>query len=160
MPGVGKSTIGVLLAKKLTMQFIDTDLLIQIHTGQSLQSTVDERGYMQLREIEQNVICGLNSGNAVIATGGSAVYSSAAMKHLQSNGSLVYLKLTENLLLERLTDYTTRGIAKAPEQSFHDLFEERTTLYEKYGEFVIDCEVKNPDSITSDIIAILKEIHV
>lgn len=153
MPGAGKSTVGVLLAKRLAMQFIDTDLLIQNQTGKSLQHVIDELGYLQLRTIEEKVICGLYVSNAVIATGGSAVYSEAAMKHLKSNGTVIYLQLAEELLHARLTDYTTRGIAKAPEQNFHDLFEERTTLYKKHGEIIIDCRGKNQDNIVNGIIS-------
>jgi shikimate kinase len=157
MPGAGKSTVGVLLAKRLAMQFIDTDLLIQNQTGKPLQTIVDEQGYLHLRAIEEEVIRKLNISNAVIATGGSAVYSESAMKHLRSNGTVIYLLLPEEQLLERLTNYTTRGIAKAPKQSFHDLFGERTTLYRKYGEIVIDCRGKNQDGIVSEII--LNKVH-
>ena len=157
MPGAGKSTVGVLLAKKLAMRFIDTDLLIQNQTGKSLQTIVDEQGYLQLRTIEEKMICGLSISNAVIATGGSAVYSQAAMEHLKSDGTIIYLRLPEEQLLQRLTDYTTRGIAKTPEQSFHDLYGERTTLYKKFGEITIDCRGKNQDNIVTDII--VKKVH-
>ena len=152
MPGAGKSTIGVLLAKKLTMRFTDTDILIQNSTKKSLQNIVDEQGYLQLRVIEEQVICGLACTNTVIATGGSAVYSRQAMRHLQSNGTVVFLSLPEEKLLERLSDYATRGIAKAPEQSFHHLFTERTELYEKFREITIECSGKNQDIIAEEIV--------
>jgi shikimate kinase len=152
MPGAGKSTIGVLLAKELSMQFVDTDLLIQQSTERSLQSIVDSEGYLKLRQIEETEILKLDIGNSVIATGGSAVYSENAIEHLRKEGILVYLKLGVEELIRRISNYETRGIAKRKDQSFSDLFRERTTLYEKYCDMTIDCEEKNHDQVVKDII--------
>lgn len=151
MPGAGKSTVGVLLAKKLSMAFIDTDIVIQQQCGAELQSIVEKQGYLALRKIEEEVIVALSVINTVIATGGSAVYSSNAMRHLDSIGQIVYLKLAMNRLLRRIDNYATRGIASPQGQSFRSLFVERTKLYRQYGEMVIDCGKKTQDEIAAEI---------
>lgn len=152
MPGVGKSTIGVMLAKSLSKSFIDTDLLIQTRHNRSLQSIVDEYDYLKLREVEEEEILALNVNNAVIATGGSAVYSEKAIAHLRLNGRIVYLKLTIDELLSRIDNLETRGIAWSKDQSFEDLYKERERLYEKHGEIVIDCKAKTDGQIVAEII--------
>lgn len=93
MPGAGKSTLGVLLAKALAKTFIDTDLLIQEQAGATLQQIVDEQGYQVLRQLEEAVLCSLTTHNSVIATGGSAVYSEPAMRYLKEQGRCIYLRL-------------------------------------------------------------------
>ena len=151
MPGAGKSTIGVILAKFLSKDFVDTDLLIQIRQKKSLQDIVDEYGYLKLREVEEKEILLLNVNNSVIATGGSAVYSNEAMRHLMRNGRIVYLKLGIGELLGRIDDLETRGIAKSKDQTFEDLYSEREILYEKYGEITIDCKGKTHEQIAIEI---------
>jgi shikimate kinase len=153
MPGVGKSTLGVLLAKQLSKTFVDTDLLIQLRQKTTLQTIVDNHGYMRLREVEESEIVRLQEQNAVIATGGSAVYSEKAMKHLRENGTIIYLKLGIAELLKRINDWETRGLAKPKDQSFEDLYKERTALYEKYGEFVVDCSGKTHEEIVAEMVA-------
>ncbi len=155
MPGAGKSTIGVLLAKRLSRDFIDTDLVIQQRYGMPLQEIVDTHGYRRLREYEEETILSLQPTGPVIATGGSAVYSEPAMRHLQKNGSVVFLRVTEATLLLRIDDFESRGIAKAASQSFDELFSERKHLYEKYGELVIDCDGKCQEEILREIIGAL-----
>jgi shikimate kinase len=152
MPGVGKSTTGVILAKALSKDFIDTDLLIQVRYKKSLQDIVDEYDYLKLRKVEEEEILLLNVSNAVIATGGSAVYSEKAIAHLKENGRIVYLKLGLDELLMRIDDFGTRGVAKSKDQSFEDLFKEREKLYEKHGEIVIDCKDKKHEHIVAEII--------
>jgi shikimate kinase len=155
MPGAGKSTIGVLLAKQLSKDFFDTDLLIQKRSGRALQEIVDDLGYLQLREIEEETILSLDVADAVIATGGSAVYSDKAMRHLQMNGCTVFLHVGKTILLSRIDNFDTRGLAKVPGQSFDDLFLERVRLYERYGELVIECENKAPGQVVREIIGAL-----
>ena len=138
MPGAGKSTVGVLLAKHLGYDFVDTDVLIQIRQGEILQDTLDSRGYLALREIEEQVLLGLDVSNTVVATGGSAVYSERAMSHLASNGTVVYLAAELRQLQERIHDYDTRGIARRPDQDLAALFDERTTLYRKYARVIVN----------------------
>ena len=107
-------------------------VLIQIAQGRTLQDIVDTEGYMKLREIEEKEILALNCNNYVIATGGSAAYSHKAMTHLKSDGIIIFLKVDLPTLESRIYDFATRGLAKRPDQSFADLFEERYTLYKKY----------------------------
>ncbi len=139
MPGAGKSTAGVILAKKTSRDFIDTDVLIQVSKGRSLQDIVDKDGYMDLRRIEEEVLLDLHCDNHVIATGGSAVYSGPAMQHLKSDGVVVFLDVELPVLKNRIKDYDKRGLAKHPDQSLEDLFEERLVLYKKYADVTIDC---------------------
>ena len=139
MPGSGKSTVGVILARLTARNFVDTDVLIQTQQGRSLQDIVDRDGYLSLRGIEENVILALDCRDHVIATGGSAVYSSAAMAHLKPHGIVVFLHVDMPTLRSRVEDYETRGLAKRPDQSLDDLFAERFALYRKYADITIDC---------------------
>ncbi len=139
MPGSGKSTIGIILAKLLSMSFIDTDVLIQAQEGRSLQDIIDREGYLALRAIEERVILGLNCRNHIIATGGSVVYSEAAMTHLKKDGIVVFFDVCLDTIKARVHDHNTRGLAKRPDQSIDDLFAERYALYRKYADVTIDC---------------------
>jgi shikimate kinase len=139
MPGSGKSTVGVILAKFMSQEFIDTDLLIQVAQSRSLQDIVDKDGCMTLRMIEEKVILGLDCNNCVISTGGSAVYSDAAMTYLKSNGVAVFLDVNLSTLQSRIRDFETRGLAKRPDQTFSDLYLERSSLYIKYADVRVDC---------------------
>lgn len=156
MPGSGKSTVGVILAKLLALDFIDTDLLIQRSVGRSLQDIVDKDGHLTLRRIEEEVLLGLRCQREVIATGGSAVYSQAAMAHLRSDGIIVFLDVDFATLESRVQDYHTRGLAKAPHQNLKDLFEERISLYRQYAELTIDCTGLNQEGVCEAIIDALK----
>ncbi len=153
MPGSGKSTIGIILAKRSSHDFLDTDVLIQSVEQRSLQDIMDKEGYLRLREIEARVLQGIDVHNHVISTGGSAVYSDAAMQHLKQNGTCIYLDVSVDTLRSRITDYETRGIAKRPDQSFADLFEERTQLYRKYADITISGDGMNQDAVCDAILA-------
>ena len=152
MPGSGKSTIGVILAKRTAHEFIDTDLLIQARSERTLQNILDEEGYLQLRNIEAEVLQDLNVHNHVIATGGSAVYSDAAMHHLKTDGIIIYLDVPLATLRSRISDYETRGIAKAPEQSFASLYEERSRLYRQYADITINEDNLDLDDVCNLIL--------
>ncbi len=152
MPAAGKSTVGVLLAKKLAMEFVDTDILIQQRRRSGLQEIVDTLGYRALRKIEEDVILSLDAGNAVIATGGSAAYSEKAMMHLRENGTIIYLRADRATLLRRIDNYDKRGIAAPPDQTFDSLFLERTKLYERYCEITIDSGSGTHDEVVSRIV--------
>jgi shikimate kinase len=156
MPGAGKSTVGVILAKLTSRDFIDTDVLIQISQGRLLQDIVDKEGYMALRKIEEDILLGLHCDHHVIATGGSAVYSPAAMKHLMSNGIVVFLDMDLPTLESRIHDFDTRGLAKRPDQSFSDLFKERIALYRKYADITIDCKGLSQEEVCAQIIKRIK----
>ncbi len=153
MPGSGKSTVGVILAKKTSRGFVDTDVLIQTAQGQTLQDIVDTRGYKALRTIEEDLLLGLSVRDHVIATGGSAVYSDKAMAHLKSEGRIVFLDADLATLEARIGNFSQRGLAKRPEQSFADLFEERRALYHKHADITIDCTRATQETVCDRIMA-------
>jgi shikimate kinase len=152
MPGSGKSTIGVILAKLTARDFVDTDVLIQISQGCTLQDIVDTQGYMALREVEERILLKLDCFSHVIATGGSAVYSHAAMTHLKSNGIAVFLNVALPVLEARIHDYATRGLAKRPGQSLGALLKERLTLYTRYADVTIECKHFTQEEVCKKII--------
>jgi shikimate kinase len=153
MPGSGKSTIGVILAKKSSRDFIDIDVLIQSHEHRSLQDIVDKDGYMTLRDIEEKWVLTLDCESTVIATGGSVVYSERSMNHLASLGSIIFLDVNLANLEKRITDYDQRGIARRPDQSFSELFEERSELYRRYAQITIACDDLNQEAICAEILS-------
>lgn len=138
MPGVGKSTIGILLAKSLGRNFLDTDVLIQAACDKTLSQLIQEAGMDGFRRIEEQYVECLDIDGFVIATGGSVVYYDAAMQHLKSMGTVIYLYLPLAVLQQRLSDITARGVVIEPGQTLETLFEKRRPLYEKYGEVRID----------------------
>lgn len=156
MPGAGKSTIGVLLAKRITFDFIDSDINIQHKTGESLQETMDRDGYLKLRDIEEEVLCELITDKSVISTGGSAVYGVKAMEHLKKDGLVVFINASLPELKRRVRNYENRGIARRPDQSFQDLFDERDLLYNKYSDIIIDSVKGNQDSMVDEIVNALR----
>lgn len=156
MPGAGKSTVGVLLAKRLALGFIDTDLLIQEIEGKALQDIVDGEGYEVLRDVEEKVLCALEARHAVIATGGSAVYSERAMAHLRQLGDLVYLQLPLAGILARVRNLETRGLARRPGQTLEDLFHERALLYERHAQVSLNCEGLSAEETVDAICDALK----
>jgi shikimate kinase len=147
MPGAGKSTVGALLAQQLRRPFVDTDVLIENAESASLQRIVDTRGQLTLRALEEKIICGLMLRGHVIATGGSVVYSAAAMAYLQQLGKLIYLQLDLPTLEQRVANFLQRGLARRADQSLADLYKERVPLYERYADIVINCGDKTPESI-------------
>jgi len=160
MPGSGKSTIGIILAKQTARDFVDTDLLIQIDQQRPLQDIVDQSGYMALREIEEKILLGLNPRNHVIATGGSAAYSRAAMLHLKKNGTIIFLNVDLPTLKSRIHNFSTRGLAKRPDQSLADLFRERYDLYTTYADVVIDCNALNQEEVCERILTLIEESSI
>ena len=139
MPGAGKSTIGVLLAKALRKDFIDTDLLIQSKEGRLLQEIINEQGINSFLAIEAEVLLSLQAVNSVIATGGSAVYSHKAMAHLRQTGIIAYLKLTFEEIERRINNMSSRGIAIVKGQSLFELYQERIPQYEQQADLILDC---------------------
>lgn len=140
MPGAGKSTVGVVLAKRLGYTFLDSDLVIQQKYGKLLHELIREHGVEGFWKIENDVNAGLTCDRTVIATGGSAIYGAEAMAHLRSIGTVVYLRLTLPQIEERLGDLTERGVTLREGQDLKALYEERTPLYEKYAHVIIDCD--------------------
>ena len=140
MPGAGKSTIGVLLAKSMLMDFADTDLLIQKRHSSALCEIIKKHGISEFLQIENDVICKNEFHNCVVATGGSAVYGEKAMESLKSNGIAVYLKVEPCELEKRINNIHTRGIAMKNGTTVAELYAERKPLYEKYADITVECE--------------------
>jgi shikimate kinase len=156
MPGAGKSTVGVLLSKRLALGFIDSDLLIQVREAKPLQKVLDDEGYLGLRAIEEAVLLTVEPRGNVIATGGSAVYSDAAMRHLASGSCVVWLDVPLTELRTRIRDYETRGISRRPDQDFSELFAERQALYSRHSDLRIDCSDGNQEDALERLLAALE----
>ena len=152
MPACGKSTIGVVLAKTAGMNFIDTDLLIQQRENMILQDILDARGSEAFLKIEESVLCGISDENVVISTGGSAVYSEAAMAHLKETGKIIYLSLPLEEIKARLNNIKTRGIAMEVGQTLEDLYEKRIPLYKKYADITIAAEGLSVEECIEEIL--------
>ena len=157
MAGAGKSTLGVLLAKAQGMDFLDSDILIQKNDGRKLQEILDSDGMDAFLKIEEDVLCGIDVENTVIATGGSAVYSKIAMEHLKERGIVVYLDVPFPELQKRLTNIKTRGIAIRPGYTLQDVFNERLALYKKYAHITVDCVNMTVEQNVEKIIAALED---
>lgn len=142
MPGCGKSTIGVVLAKNLGFRFIDSDLLIQEREHRLLHEIITQDGLEAFNQIENQVNASIETTSSIIATGGSVIYGQEAMRHLKEIGTIIYLRLPENLLEERLGDLNQRGVSIKAGQTLHSLYKERIPLYEKYADITIDCAGK------------------
>ena len=140
MPGAGKSTVGVVLAKKLGYVFMDSDLVIQSQEGKLLHEIISEKGVEGFWKVEEQVNAAIDTDKTVIATGGSVVYGPRAMEHLHDIGMVVYLKLSLKAIADRLGDLNERGVTLKEGQDLQGLYEERVPLYEKYADVTIDCE--------------------
>jgi shikimate kinase len=151
MPGAGKSTLGILLAKELGLGFLDTDIAIQVREQTTLQTILEQRGYLSLRAVEEEVLLSTDCHQTVVATGGSAVYSEKGMTYLKSCGVVVYLEVPIEQLRSRINNYESRGIARRPDQSFTDLFSERAALYRQYADITINCDDHGPDEVLEEI---------
>lgn len=153
MPGSGKSTVGVILAKTLGMDFIDTDLIIQIQQKTKLQPLIDRYGTDKFRDFEEKALLSvMNRSDTVIATGGSAVFCEKGMEHLKKNGICVYLDVPCDVLEKRLKNIKTRGVAAAKDMTVKDIFDERSPYYEKCADVTIDCGGLDAEQITALII--------
>lgn len=151
MPGAGKSTVGVVLAKKLGYRFVDSDLIIQEKYGKLLHELIEEHGVEGFWSIENEVNASLELENSIIATGGSAVYGQEAMEHLRNIGKVIYLELPYEEVADRLGDLNARGVTLQPGQNLRDLYGERTPLYEKYAHITIECSNKSLRDIVMEI---------
>lgn len=151
MPGTGKSTVGVLLAKRLGYNFIDTDLLLQTSQHCRLQQIIAKVGLESFKELEAEVMCGLATTHSVVATGGSAVYSERAMAHLKKLGQLVFIDTPLEELLDRVNDMDSRGLVIGPNETYEHLYKERQPLYKKYAELTISGEGLKVETIAAAI---------
>ena len=155
MPGAGKSTVGVLLAKLSGLAFRDTDLDIQVHAHRTLEEILHRDGYVRLREIEQEILLQIPLGHSVISTGGSVVYSEAAMARLAAAGPVVYLETDFDTLEKRIAGAPNRGIASSPQQSFSDIYAERTPLYTKHADLTVNTAGASAEQLA---IALLRQL--
>lgn len=153
MPGAGKSTVGVILAKTLGMNFIDTDIAIQENSQRLLQEIIDTDGPDAFKTIEEKTILSLHCRNAVIATGGSVVFSERAMEHLTQKGVVVYLKISFEEMEKRLRNITTRGIVLSRGETLYEMYNKRIPLYETYANITIDCSKDDFEIIVHKIVA-------
>ena len=158
MPGAGKSTVGVVLAKKLGFSFLDSDLLIQDHEKMLLHGIIEQKGLDGFNQIENEVNASITATNSVIATGGSVIYGKEAMEHLKTIGTVIYLQLNYEELKERLGDLEERGVSIRPGMTLKDLYAERTPLYETYADLTIACDNKPIRKIVQEIVAKTSEM--
>ena len=151
MPASGKSTVGVQLAKWMSMGFIDTDLLVQARAGESMQSFIDRDGLEAYQALECETVKAVVCENCVIATGGSAVYCNGAMAHLKSIARIVFLDVPIGEIKQRIGDYSGRGVVIKPGMTLDDLYTERHPLYLKHADAVIDCSGKSQNELVEEI---------
>lgn len=152
MPGVGKSTVGVILAKVLGYQFIDADLVIQKEEGRLLKDIIADVGPEGFIEVENRINASIEVEDSIIATGGSVVYGKEAMEHLKEIGTVLYLRLPYEEIAKRLSDIKGRGVVLRDGQTLRDLYEERTLLYEKYADVTIDENGLNVEETIDEIL--------
>lgn len=157
MPGAGKSTVGVVLAKRMGMDFIDTDLIIQKEYNKTLSEIINEKGIEEFKKVENDVISKLELDNTIIATGGSAVYGKEAMKHLRDISKVVYIELSEENIEDRLGDLNERGVVLEDGETLQELYDERIPLYKKYAHIIVNANdmvlrevVKNIEKVMLD----------
>lgn len=156
MPSAGKSTIGIILAKVLGYQFLDSDLLIQEQEKALLKDIIDKRGIDGFLAIENQINSEIDTVNTVIATGGSVIYGKEAMEHLRENGIIVYIKLSLETITERLGNMKQRGVVLRAGQDLKMLYEERCPLYEKYAHITVSGEQLNTEELMEKIV---EELH-
>jgi shikimate kinase len=160
MPGAGKSTMGVILAKTLGRTFIDTDIVAQETSGRLLQEIIDEDGTDVFLKTEETTILSLHGHHAVIATGGSVVFSTKAMQHLKKDGIVIYLDISFDEMVRRLNNIMTRGIVLATGQSLRDMYNQRVPFYEKYADITINCSGIDFETCIGNILDELRKFPV
>ncbi|MDO4291597.1 MAG: shikimate kinase [Eubacteriales bacterium] len=153
MPGAGKSTVGVVLAKQQGLTFVDSDLVIQEQTGLLLHEIIEREGDDGFRQVENRINAGLSAKRAVIATGGSVIYGREAMQHLKKIGTVIYLQLSCASIAERLGDLKERGVTLREGQTLQQLYDERVPLYERYADLTVNCEGKSIREVVAEISA-------
>jgi shikimate kinase len=151
MPAVGKSTVGVLLAKRLGWSFLDTDLIIQVGESEKLQDILDSQGMENFCALEEQYVLTVHCENHVIATGGSVIYGEKAMEHLKSMGTVIHLDLYPHSLEKRLKNLSSRGVVMAKGQDIETLYTQRHPLYSRYADMTIECNGLSMDEIVNQI---------
>ena len=159
MPTSGKSTVGVILAKILGKDFVDSDIVIQKQEGAALSGIIEKKGIDGFLKCEEHALLKINVSDTVIATGGSAVYSDTAMKHLSENAVVIYLKIGHEDLKKRLRSIKERGVVIRPGESLEDMYAIRSELYEKYADIIVDEEGASiEDTVNAVAAALLKRM--
>ena len=156
MPGAGKSTCGVLLAKMMNMDYLDVDILIQHREGMLLQEIINQKGDKAFAKAEEDALLSVDCDNTVIATGGSAVYSEPGMANLKKNGICVYLSITPETMVSRIHNLESRGILFKPGETLLDMFAYRVPFYEKYADIIVDANEGDIEDTVETIIASIR----
>lgn len=152
MPACGKSTLGVMTAKALGWNFLDTDVFIQHSESRTLKHIIANDGLKKFRDLENKYVCGLNLDHCVIATGGSVVFGPEAMAHLNTIGHVVWLNVSLETLQRRIGDIVECGVLHQPGQTLADIFQEREHLYRQYADTILDCDGKSADALVRDLV--------
>lgn len=158
LPAAGKSTLGVLVAKRLALDFLDTDLVVQARAGRRLQEILDVDGAVVFRRLEEETVLSLDPSRTVVATGGSVVYGARAMRHLHERGCVVHLHLSLDAWHERLRDFGDRGVVRAPGQSFVSLYHEREPLYRQWADAVVGLDGHGHESGADAVVAAVRSL--
>lgn len=140
MPGSGKTCMSRAMAGKMNIKILDADRVIEARVGKKLHEIISEVGVEEFKRIEESILLTIDEKDAILATGGSAVYYDSAMRHFKSLGKVIYLYVSFETMIERLGDYSARGIVIRPGQTIKDLYDERAALYEKYADITINCD--------------------
>ena len=156
MPGVGKSTAGVVAAKLAGYQFLDSDLVIMQRDGRLLPEIIEQDGVEGFLSIENRVNASISAHNTIIATGGSVIFGDGAMYHLSSIGTIVYLRATYETIASRVTDLKGRGVAMKPAQTLREIYEERKDLYEKFADHIIDVDEQSIEATAQELAKIAR----
>lgn len=152
MPAVGKSTVGQILAQKIDFQFLDSDDVIEAREQQTLEQIIETKGLEGFLQAEEQHVSTIQCEQHVIATGGSVVYSPKIMDHFKTHCLILYLYVDLDILLTRLRDLKSRGVAISPGKTIHDLYHERTPLYDAYCDLKINCGTGTPDQVVDKIL--------
>lgn len=156
MPASGKSTVGVILAKIIGYQFMDSDLVIQEQEGRKLHEIITEDGIEGFLTLEEQINAKIEAEHTVIATGGSVIYGKLAMEHFKKIGTIVYLQVEYEELMNRLHNIRQRGVVVRPGQTMEDLYQERSALYSQYADIVIQEKNDTPEQVIAEIISEMK----
>lgn len=158
MPASGKSCMGRALSKKLGMKLIDGDRVIEAKYGMKLQQIIDSRGMEAFRNIEEETLLTINEDNAIISPGGSAVYYDSVMQHFKALGPVIYLYCSPEIIIDRLGDFSKRGVVLKPGQTINDLFKERHALYKKYATVTVNCSGTAYTRYQNSVIDVIKRL--
>jgi len=157
MPGAGKSTLGVVLAKAMGFDFVDTDLIIQSEQNEKLYRIIEKKGIEEFIRIENETVSSLKAENSVIATGGSVIFGKEAMKNLKNLGTVIYLQVNVKEIEKRLSNIKTRGIVMKSGETVKKIYDERTPLYKKYADITVNCDGMDLEKTVEKIISFVGE---